>query len=56
MREEVDLELGKVMPLLTSAEEAMAKVNRDDINQLRSFPNPPLPAAKVVESLIFLFN
>jgi len=34
----------------------MAKVTRDDINQLRSFPNPPLPAAKVVESLIFLFN
>ena len=34
----------------------MAKVTRDDINQLRSFPSPPLPAAKVVESLVFLFN
>jgi len=34
----------------------MAKVTRDDINQLRSFPNPPLPAVKVVESLVFLFN
>ena len=34
----------------------MSKVTRDDINQLRSFPSPPLPAAKVVESLVFLFN
>ena len=34
----------------------MSKVTRDDINQLRSFPAPPLPAAKVVESLVFLFN
>jgi hypothetical protein len=42
--------------MLTAAQEAMAKVTRDDINQLRSFPNPPLPAAKVVESLVFLFN
>jgi dynein heavy chain, axonemal len=42
--------------MLKAAEEAMAKVTRDDINQLRSFPSPPLPAAKVVESLIFLFN
>jgi dynein heavy chain len=31
-------------------------VTRDDINQLRSFPNPPLPAVKVVESLCFVFN
>lgn len=56
IREEVDFELGKVLPLLKSAEEAMAKVTRDDINQLRSFPNPPVPAAKVVQSLVFLFN
>lgn len=34
----------------------MAKVTRDDINQLRSFPNPALAAVKVVESLVFLFN
>jgi hypothetical protein len=42
--------------MLTAAEQAMAKVTRDDINQLRSFPNPPVPAVKVVESLVFLFN
>lgn len=50
------MEFSKVEPMLTAAQEAMAKVTRDDINQLRSFPNPPLPAAKVVESLVFLFN
>lgn len=50
------MEYSKVEPMLTAAQDAMAKVTRDDINQLRSFPNPPIPAAKVVESLVFLFN
>lgn len=42
--------------MLQSAEESLEKVTRDDINQLRSFPNPPLSAVKVVEALCFVFN
>ena len=56
MSDECDEELGKVMPLLQAAEESLEKVTRDDINQLRSFPNPPLSAVKVVEALCFVFN
>ena len=44
------------MPLLQAAEESLEKVTRDDINQLRSFPNPPLSAARVVQALCFVFN
>jgi len=40
--------MSKVLPLLQDAEQAMAKVTRDDINQLRSFPNPAIAAIKVV--------
>lgn len=56
IEKECQTELDKVMPMLQSAQQSLAKVTRDDINQLRSFPNPPLPAVKVVESLCFVFN
>jgi hypothetical protein len=39
--------MAKVGPLLAKAQAVLEKVTRDDINQLRSFPNPPLPASKV---------
>ena len=52
----VEEETSKVGPILQKAQLVLQKVTRDDINQLRSFPNPPLPASKVCESLIFLFD
>ncbi|CAD8044294.1 unnamed protein product [Paramecium primaurelia] len=49
-------ELNKVLPLLGQATEALDKITKEDMIQLKSFTNPPLSAAVVMEGLCYAFQ
>ena len=44
------------MPLLAQAAEALEKITKDDMTQLKSFTNPPPSAAVVMEGLCYAFG
>jgi hypothetical protein len=44
------------VPILNSAIEALDKITRDDMTQLRSYATPPLSAAIVMEGLCYTFS
>lgn len=45
-----------MLPLLAAASQALENINKDDMTQLKSFINPPLPAALVMEGVSYAFN
>lgn len=45
-----------MLPLLAAAGEALDKIGRDDMVQLKSFTNPPPAAAIVMEGVCYTFN
>jgi dynein heavy chain len=47
--------LNKVLPLLSNATEALDKITKEDMINLKSFTNPPLSAAVVMEGLCYAF-
>ena len=49
-------ELDKVLPILAGAAEALDKISKDDMVQLKSFTNPPAAAAIVLEGVCYAFN
>jgi len=56
LRNDCQQELDKVLPLLAAAGEALDKIGRDDMVQLKSFTNPPPAAAIVMEGVCYTFN
>jgi dynein heavy chain len=45
-----------VLPLLDQAAAALDKITTDDMTQLKSYVNPPLAAAIVMEGVCYVFN
>ena len=42
--------------MLAAANEALDKINKDDMTQLKSFTNPPPAAGYVMEGVCYAFN
>jgi dynein heavy chain len=49
-------ELDKVTPILEGAAALLDKIEKKDIDTLKSFPKPPASAAIVMEGLCYAFN
>jgi dynein heavy chain len=45
-----------VLPLLDQAAAALDKITTDDMTQLKSYVNPPVAAAIVMEGVCYVFN
>ena len=45
-----------MLPLLAQAAEALEKITKDDMTQLKSFTNPPPSASVVMEGLCYAFG
>ena len=45
-----------MLPLLDQAAAALDKITQDDMTQLKSYVNPPISAAIVMEGVCYVFN
>ena len=45
-----------MLPLLEQAAAALDKITQDDMTQLKSYVNPPISAAIVMEGVCYVFN
>lgn len=56
LRADCQRDLDRVLPLLDQAAAALDKITQDDMTQLKSYVNPPLAAAIVMEGVCYVFN
>jgi dynein heavy chain len=56
LRADCQQDLDRVLPLLDQAAAALDKITQDDMTQLKSYVNPPLSAAIVMEGVLYVFN
>ncbi|CAD8115295.1 unnamed protein product [Paramecium sonneborni] len=56
LRNDCQNDLDKVLPILAQAAEALEKIDKNDMVQLKSFPKPPPSAAIVMEGLCYIFQ
>lgn len=56
LKNDCQQDLDKVLPLLAAAAEALDKITKDDMTQLKSFNTPPASAAIVMEGMCYAFN
>ena len=56
LRTDCQKDLDRVLPLLDQAAAALDKITQDDMTQLKSYVNPPLAAATVLEGVCYVFN
>lgn len=56
LRADCQRDLDKVLPLLDQASAALDKITQDDMNTLKSYTNPPVSAAVVMEGVCYVFG
>ena len=56
LRADCQQDLDRVLPLLDQAAAALDKITQDDMTQLKSYVNPPVAAAIVMEGVCYVFN
>lgn len=49
-------DLDKVLPILYQAQDAISKIDKKDMDTLKSFTNPPKSAAVVMEGVCYVFG
>ena len=48
--------MGKAMPMLLEAEEALKKINKNDISEIKGYANPHPIVQMVMEAICVLLN
>jgi dynein heavy chain len=56
LRTDCQRDLDEVIPLLEEAAQALDKITQDEMTQLKSYVNPPVSAAVVMEGVCYAFN
>lgn len=56
IKEEAEKELGKALPALKEAEEALNKLNKNDITEIKGFASPPAAVQMVMEAVCTLLG
>ena len=56
IKDEAQAELGKAMPMLLEAEEALKKINKNDITEIKGYANPHPIVLMVLEAVCILLN
>jgi len=56
IRSDCQTELDKVTPILEASQKLLEKISSNDINQLKSFANPPISAKVVMEGMCYAFD
>lgn len=56
LRADCQRDLDQVIPLLEEAAQALDKITQDQMTQLKSYVNPPVSAAVVMEGVCYAFN
>lgn len=56
LRADCQADLDRVLPLLDQASAALDKISQDDMNTLKSYTNPPVSAAVVMEGVCYVFG
>jgi dynein heavy chain len=56
LQDEAEAELAKAIPALDAAEKALKKLQRKDITELKSFPNPPAGLTILLEAVCIIFG
>ena len=54
--DEAQTELAKAIPALNAAAEALKKLNKNDITEIKGFANPPAAVSMVLEAVCILLG